>query len=574
MKKLFLLLFFSIFLYADSNTTIKNIAFHGNDKFFTAVLKEAIGIEGESFYKFWKKLPEYERDDMERMESDIVEFYHSKGFFNATVESEIKGDSLLFNISENDRMKVVSVEMQSPFYIKNMIALKPNDYFDADLFVKSKENIKKYLNENGMPKAKFSAKAYIDPVKYEAKLEFNITDATVSKFGDIHIGAVDDIDEERIKEKLFFNSGQEYDSRKIDESYKSLYATGAFETVSIKPMVDQEGESVPVDINLTASKQRSFKLGAGYDTDEGARIKGGWLHKNFYGNLKRFEAIAELSDIRQTVGAKISIPRVFGFEFEDLAKYEKLKYPGFTEKITSNAFKFKIPYKTTTHYLGLLMEIGSVCADEESDKIENKDFVINALTYEYTIERRDSVIDAKEGYFVGWNVEFADNMLGSSINYLKTNLETKAVLGFSDNSYFRDFLFGARVNIGGINDFKKNDIPVFKRYFAGGSFSNRGYSYRKLGQKDSHGNYIGGNSLIDYSLEARYKTTKSLWGVLFFDSTLLNEKSLVFNGDFKYSIGTGVRYDTIVGPIRFDIGVPLTENKRSPVYHISFGQAF
>lgn len=563
-----------MFLYADNNTTIKTITFHGNDKFFATALKEAIGIESESFYKFWKNSPEYTPEDIDSMSSEIVEFYRSKGFFKASVESEREGDKVSFKISENDRMKVASVTINSPVYIKNMIALKASNYFDADAFVKSKENIKRYLGENGMPKAKFDSKAYIDIAKYEARLEFNITDTNQSKFGAVTITPLEDIDEAHIKDKLLFERGQKYDSRKIDESYKNLYATGAFDSVSIKPMIDTEGESVPVDVSLKTGKARSFKMGVGYDTDEGARIKGGWLHKNFYGNLKRFESLVEISDVRQTVGAKITIPKVLGFEFEDLLKYEKLKYPGFTEKITSNAFKFKIPYNTTTHHIGLLTETGDVQADEDSEKIQDKDFFINALLYEYTIDRRDSPIDAKKGYFLGWNIELADNMLGSSLNYLKTNLETKAVLGFDDGSYFRDFLFGTRVNIGAINDFKKNDIPVFKRYFAGGSFSNRGYAYRKLGSTDSHGNYTGGNSLIDYSLEARYKATKSFWGVLFFDSTLLNEKSLAFSGNFKHSVGTGVRYDTMLGPIRFDIGVPLTDNKRGPVYHISFGQAF
>jgi len=574
MKKLFFLLFFSIFLYADNNTTIKNINFHGNDKFFTAALKEAVGIEGNSFYKFWKKEPEYTTEDIESMALEIVEFYHSKGFFNATVTTEKKDDTASFIISENERMKVSSVTMNSPIYIKNMIALKSGDYFDADAFVKSKENIKRYLGENGMPKAKFDSKAYIDIAKYEARLEFNITDTDKSKFGAINISPLQTIDEAHIKDKLLFQNGQDYDSRKIDESYKSLYATGVFETVSIKPLTDTEGNSVPVDVNLTMGKERSFKMGAGYDTDEGARIKGGWLHKNFYGNLNRFESIVEISGVRQTIGAKITIPKVLGFEFEDLAKYEKLKYPGFTEKITSNTFKFKIPYKTTTHHVGLLTEVGDVQADEESERIQDKKFFINALLYEYTIDRRDSAIDAKNGYFIGWNMEFADNLLGSSLNYLKTNMEAKTVISFQDSSYFRDFLFGARVNAGAIDDFKKNDIPVFKRYFAGGSFSNRGYAYRRLGSKDSHGNYTGGNSLIDYSLESRYKVTKSFWGVLFFDSTLLNEKSLSFNGEYKPSVGVGTRYDTIVGPIRFDIGVPLGETKRSPVFHVSFGQAF
>ncbi|MGE4398695.1 MAG: autotransporter assembly complex family protein [Campylobacterales bacterium] len=570
---IFLLLFFVFSAFAN-DVVIKKINFIGNDAFFATALKEAIGVEEERFYKFWKKSPEYTIDDIEAMRGDVVEFYRSKGFFNVKVTIEQSNESITFRISEYDRMKVASVNMESPFYIKSLIALRQGDFFDADLFVKSKENILKYLGENGMPRAKLSAKAYIDIEKYEARLEFNISQTQKLKFGSISTNKLETIEDEYIKDKLRLQEGEPYDSKKIDESYKNLYATGAFESVNIKPILDGDGDSVPMDINVSLGKQRSFKAGVGYDTDEGPRLKAGWLHRNFYGNLKRFEAIAEVSGIRQNVGAKINIPKVLGFEFEDMAKYEKVKYQGYEEKIASNAFKFKIPYKTTTHYLGFLTESGRVTAEDESEDIKSSDFFINALTYEYTIDRRDSIIDAKKGFYTAWNIEFADNFVGSTINYLKSNIEARKIFGFDDGSYFRDFLFAARGNIGTINDFRKNDIPVFKRYFAGGSFSNRGYGYRKLGKKDNYGNNIGGNSIIDYSIEARYKTTKSLWGVVFFDSTLLNKNSLAFNGEYKPSVGMGFRYDTIIGPVRFDIGVPLREDKRSPVFHVSFGQAF
>lgn len=570
---IFLLLFFVFSAFAN-DATIKKINFIGNDAFFAAALKEAIGVEDVRFYKFWKKSPEYTIDDIETMKADVVEFYRSKGFFNVKVTIEQNNETAIFRISEYERMKVSTVNMESPFYIKNLIALRQGDFFDADLFVKSKENIIKYLGENGMPRAKLSAKAYVDIEKYEAKLEFNISQTQKLKFGGITTNKLETIDDEYIKDKLQVKEGESYDSKKIDESYKNLYATGVFESVDIKPRLDEDGDTVPMDINLTLGKQRSFKAGVGYDTDEGPRLKAGWLHRNFYGNLKRFEAIAEASGIRQNVGVKINIPRVLGFEFEDMAKYEKVKYQGYEEKTGSNAFKFKIPYKSTTHYLGILTESGKVTAEDESDKIKSSHFFIDALTYEYAIDRRDSIIDAKKGFYIAWNVEFADNMTGSTINYLKSNLEARKIFGFDDGSYFRDFLFAVRGNIGTINDFRKNDIPVFKRYFAGGSFSNRGYGYRKLGEKDEYGNNIGGNSIIDYSIEGRYKATKSLWGVVFLDSTLLNTSSLTFNGEYKPSIGTGFRYDTIVGPVRFDIGVPLKEDKRAPVFHVSFGQVF
>ncbi len=574
MKKILFLIVLFAFAYSQEDLQVKHIKLKGNDAFFTKILKEAVGIDDENFYFFGKKRI-YTSDDIDEIEENIVDFYHSKGFFNVEIKSEIKDDSAVFDIHENGRMKIASIDMNSPFYIKNLLAVKQGDYFDADSFVKSKENIKRYLLENGYPKADFDAKAFIDIEKYEARLDFNVSNAPKSRFGAVKLPTLPTIDKEHIADKLAFSEGEYYDIRKIEDSYKNLYSTGVFSDVSIKPdLADKEHPDTPVDINLTIGKEKSFKVGIGYDTDEGARIKAGWLHKNFWGNLNKLETMAEVSQIRQNIGAKLSVPKIFGLEFEDMIKFEKAKYPGFTQKVLSNAFKFRLPYKKVSQYVGILTENGRVDAENESDLIKSQRFFINALTYEYIVDKRDSILDAKKGYLFAMNAEFSDALFGSSVEYIKSNIEMRKILGFDDNSYFRNFLFAAKANIGMINDFKQNDIPVFKRYFAGGSFSNRGYAYRKLGKKDDYGNYIGGNSMIDYSLESRYKATKALWGVLFFDSTLLNEKSMMFNGEYKHSVGFGARYDTVVGPVRFDVGFPLREDKKSPVYHISFGQAF
>ncbi len=575
MKKILFLLIFFAFAYSQEEPQIKHIKFQGNDAFFSQILGGAIGVENENFWKIWKNDTHYSADDLSEIEDNIVDFYHSKGFFDVVVSMDIKNETAIFNISERDRMRIAKIQMTSPFYIKNMIAAKEGDYFDADNFVKSKENIKRYLTENGYPKTDFDAKAFINIEKYEANLDFNITNPQKSRFGTINLPTLNTIDKEHIADKLAFSEGEYYDARKIEESYKNLYATGVFDIVTIKPnLEDKSYADVPVDVNLTIGKEKSFKIGAGYDTDEGARIKAGWLHKNFMGNLNRLETVAEASIIRQNIGAKLSVPKMFGLEFEDMIKYEKVKYPGFTQKILSNTFKFRLPYKKTSQYIGVLTENGNVEAENDSDLIKSQKFFINALTYEYVVDKRDSLVDAKKGYLFALNAEFSDALFGSNINYVKSNVELRKIVGFDDNSYFRDFLFAAKANIGMINDFKQNDIPVFKRYFAGGSFSNRGYAYRKLGRKDDNGNYIGGNSMIDYSLESRYRVGKSFWGVLFFDSTLLNEKSMMFNGEYKPSVGFGARYDTVVGPVRLDVGFPLREEKRSPVFHISFGQAF
>lgn len=574
MKKLTAtLLFFAVVANAQTPQLYTEIAFLGAERFSAQALGAVLGIEEKSVF-FWKKQREYTKEEIEDFKDDLKEFYDSKGFFNAEISIKLSDKKAVFTIREGKRIDVASVSIKSPYDIEKYVHLKKGLGFDADAFISSKESIRRYLGENGYPKAKFDAKAYIDLEKYEARAEFNVSEAPRSNFGKIRASSLENISEESVKNRLSFKSGDRYDIRKIDESYKNLYATGAFESVSIKPLLDSNGDDAPVDVNLTLGKLKSFKMGLGYDTDEGVRLKGGWLHRNFLGELKKLELMTEISGVKQTAGAELKAPFILGLEFNNLLKYEKARYSGYHEQTLSNSFKFSFPYKTTTHGFGVLTEVGDVDVDSQSEQLKNDSFFINSLFYEYAIDKRDSYLDAKNGYFIAWNVEFADNLIGSTVNYLKTNIEARRIFSFKEESPFKNFVFAAKANVGAINDFRKNYIPVFKRYFAGGSFSNRGYQYRRVGKQDASGAYIGGNSLIDYSLEARYKGGKSLWGVVFLDSTLLNEKSFAFNGEYKPSIGLGARYDTIIGPVRLDIGVPLREKDKSPAFHISFGQAF
>ncbi len=74
-------------------------------------------------------------------------------------------------------------------------------------------------------------------------------------------------------------------------------------------------------------------------------------------------------------------------------------------------------------------------------------------------------------------------------------------------------------------------------------------------------------------------------GVVFLDAGNVWADSLGYKlGDLRYAVGPGLRYQTPVGPIRFDIGYQLnpipglmvngSPQKRRLRFHFSIGQAF
>ncbi len=150
--------------------------------------------------------------------------------------------------------------------------------------------------------------------------------------------------------------------------------------------------------------------------------------------------------------------------------------------------------------------------------------------------------------------------LASEMDYLKILTEAR---------YLKEvdpMVFAFKVKLGRLSQ----ETPVFKHFFAGGAMSNRGYEYRDLGIH-YEGDAIGGVGLIDTSLEGRYYLTKDFSVVAFIDSTTISQEVDKFNDEWYRSYGFGMRYLSIIGPLRFDIGFREDYNF---AIHFGIGQVF
>ena len=103
----------------------------------------------------------------------------------------------------------------------------------------------------------------------------------------------------------------------------------------------------------------------------------------------------------------------------------------------------------------------------------------------------------------------------------------------------------------------------------------RGFSYQGLGQRDANGDPIGGRSLTEASVEARYRFGD--YGVTaFVDVGQSYAASTPRFTDLRAGVGLGLRVYTNFGPMRIDLATPLGRRpgeSRVNVY-VSIGQAF
>ncbi len=109
--------------------------------------------------------------------------------------------------------------------------------------------------------------------------------------------------------------------------------------------------------------------------------------------------------------------------------------------------------------------------------------------------------------------------------------------------------------------------PITERYFLGGANTVRGYDERELGPKDRSNASIGGEGFLAFNLETRRPIYKALHAVVFLDAGQLYKTGpsdiwphalLETWNDLQYAAGTGIRWHTPLGALRFESGYALT----------------
>jgi len=514
---------------------IKTIDFDGEidlvlGDFSKSNLEKVCDISYPAIYKFWKEKPIFNENDIENCENLLNDYAQSLGFYNSLISYKIEEDKAIFDIKKNEQIKIASIEVDDEY--KSIIELKVNDGFVSSNFTNSKKNIYKHLSNTGYAKAVLDAKAYVDIDEYKVDIKYEVVKNSIQKFGDIKIKNDAKIDMSFLEKNIEFVKGQDYNSTLIDKTYENLYNFGIYKYIRIEPDLDKSTDDIPVDINLVQGDYRETSYGIGYDTNTKARFKAQYKNDNFLGNLKSF-----------TIGTKVSQD---GFElfnnlynpyfikddvsFNNDVSYEDMNYTSYSQKKIEEKLSLSKDFFGLSNTAGVLLQHSTLESDLK--EYESGSYLLNSFFYEAILDRRDDILNPKNGYYLSFYIENGTKAIASEIDYIKTLTQARYLKTFDK------FTSSFKTTIGTLN----KDLPIFKHFFAGGDYSNRGYAYEKVGKKDYDDNPYGGLSMIDSSLEFEYAIKKDLGIVTFFDSTMLSLEVNKFNENFSMLLDNDHRF--------------------------------
>jgi translocation and assembly module TamA len=139
------------------------------------------------------------------------------------------------------------------------------------------------------------------------------------------------------------------------------------------------------------------------------------------------------------------------------------------------------------------------------------------------------------------------------------------------------FTLAARGQFGAVIGADAQDLPASYLFYSGGGGTVRGQPYQSLAVDLGGGNEIGGTTFVGAQLEARVGVTDTIGVVGFYDTGFVGADELSLdNGEWHSGAGLGIRYNTGIGPIRFDVATPTSGSSagnRVEIY-IGIGQAF
>jgi len=200
--------------------------------------------------------------------------------------------------------------------------------------------------------------------------------------------------------------------------------------------------------------------------------------------------------------------------------------------------------------------------------------VLSGLSLGLLWDGTDDPLNPSRGGVTSFTAEQVGGVLGGDFNFYKLQGEGKVYHRLTE-----EMVLAGRLKLGFADPFNgsMSEVPLFERFFAGGSNSVRGYGRHRLGPLSASDDPFGGRSLIEGALELRRQFTTKIGGAVFLDFGQVSVRSFDFPIDnLKYAVGFGVRYTTPAGPLRLDLGFVLEPPRgdQSWQVHFSIGQFF
>ncbi len=572
---------------------VKQIIFEGNSQVPAARLRHLMKVKQ-------RKMPfikgTFKKDIFDKDIKRIKAYYADNGFLEATAETNVftdKRDRLLvlkISVDEGKKYRLGEIGFRGNMIfeekkLRERLALKEKDaVFNRSKADENVRNLNKFYMDQGYLRVRIDEIPAAGEKPEAMDIIYLVEPDEIYHAGEVIIRGNTKTKDKVIRREVKIEPGDKLTADGIQKSYNRLFDLNYFEKMNIYPEFTESGNTANMVVEVEEkSKTGMFMIGGGYSSvdDIVGVINVQQSNFNLSGKPSFVGGGQNLSTTVQfgteTSNFSVSFTEPYFFDKPvwfgvDLYRTSR-KYTMYDVDRTGGALRIGRRWERASLGLtGKIEEIGLSGIEIPSFKQQEGDSRKNSLTGVFTYSSLDRRRASRRGNLAKLSVEYAGEVLGGDIDFVKPVFE-------NDFYYpFGNLIFHSRLFAGMIKELDDTgDIPVYERFFGGGIGTVRGYEERTLGPKDgATGEAIGGRSLFAKSLELIYPIYQEiLRGVLFFDAGNVWEDWGEF-GSLRKSIGAGVKLVVPVlnAPIEIYYGHALDSKGDEPEGRWHFGMSF
>ncbi len=587
---------------------IKRVNLIGNDSLSDQKIKGLMATREKGLFGMSGS---FQKETLRRDQEVIGYIYRNEGYAqvkvspaNVSLTRDKRGMTITYYIDEGAKYKIGDITFSgdvdfTPEELLKETKIDEQKYFSqavllADIAkIQAKYGDEGYAYTNVVPRPEMSEESQVVGITFDIKKGEKIT------IGEINVIGNTNTRDKVVRRELRIFEGELYNETEKRKSIANVKRLGFFDNVEFQNKVSPYGSDI-MDLNIDV-KERStgqLNIGAGYGGFQGFTLQGSVQQANFLGKginfglninySKRREQLFNLSvtdpyfrdsdyslgidafsSLRQVIdyrdrkeGGGITVGKRYGDFLRASLKYKlqkvyiELDDDAFTDEANPNATP-------------PIDELYTPAREEAAEGFSS------GVTASISYDRRNDRQFPTKGYYARASVE--QTGIFSDLNFTKASLNLRYYKPIIGSLIWRNNLNYGWVSSG------SGEVPINELYRLGGPNTVRGYDFFSIAETRYSGQAFndavtsgfspseaearanipfGGTQQLFYNLEFEWALVKEagIKGVVFFDVGMAHDEFRM--NQLKSSYGFGFRWNSPMGPLRFEWGFPIDPNEK------------
>ena len=558
---------------------IGKISFIG-DKIYKNRKLRSIIISEE--YKFWKLISgkKFLQEELIEMDKRLLKnFYLNKGYYNVEINT-----SFAKLVKENEFELIFNIKPYQKIFFGDMKFVLPNDfdeenYKNLNILLKDLKgkpysifSVDKILNEidSITTTEEFqSSNAFAQEVIISDKLniDFIVEKGQTFFIEKINILGNNVTRESVIRNQLEIDEGDPYNEILANKSQNNLKNLNFFKSVKTKVIDGKDVNSKILNYEIEEKPTGEITAGAGLGTDGGTFFFG-VRENNYLGKGMAVNADATISADSLKGNFSVLNPNFnnsdksvfFSVKAEETDKLDDFGYK--TNKTgleLGTSFEYLKDFNLGLSTSAFVEKMETDSTASASQQKQQGNYLDTFIKFNFDYDKRNQKFKTTDGFRSYYSVNVP---LISDTNTLTNSYDYKVFNEFYENN-ITSFSF----SLSSANSISSEDIKLSERLFIP-SRKLRGFETGKVGPKDG-ADFIGGNYLTSFNVQTNvptiFENAQNLDAIIFFDAASIwgvdYDTSLDDGGKLRSSIGIGIDWFTVVGPLNFSLTEVITKEK-------------